>query len=127
MFHKFPNDGKSAFAMISQLFNPRSRGAVGLASADPTDNPAVDHNYLQDPLDLLVLAEGCRLGNEIVMEGAGTKDIFKGSWPPELTHHTNTKREEWMSYVKDQATTCKSRFLGSTIIDSFFSSKVVWP
>lgn len=110
MFHKFPNDGKSAFAMISQLFNPRSRGTVELASADPTANPAVDHNYLQDPLDLLVLAEGCRLGNEIVMEGAGTKDIVKGSWPPELTHHTNTKREEWMAYVKDQATTCKSRF-----------------
>lgn len=41
----------------------------------------IDCNYLSDPLDLLVLSEGCRLGNEIVINGAGTKDVVKGSWP----------------------------------------------
>ena len=52
-----------------------------LKSTDPMGNPVVDCNYLSDPLDLLVMTEGCRLGNEIVMEGAGTNDIVKGSWP----------------------------------------------
>lgn len=67
--------------MITELFSPRSRGTVTLKSTDPFENPEIDCNYLSDPLDLLVLTEGCRLGNEIVMQGAGTKDIVKGSWP----------------------------------------------
>jgi hypothetical protein len=40
----------------------------------------VDQKYLEDPLDLLVLVEVCRFGNEIITAGAGTKDIVKGSW-----------------------------------------------
>lgn len=74
-------DKKHAFAMITELFSPRSKGTVTLKSTDPLENPIVDCNYLSDPLDVLVISEGCRLGNEIVMNGAGTKDIVKGSWP----------------------------------------------
>ena len=107
MFRDYPVNSNSAFGMITQLFNPRSKGSVGLKSTDPTVNPIVNHNYLQDPLDLLVLAEGCRLGNEIIMEGSGTKGIVKGSWPAELAHHKSTKREQWMEHVKANSTTCK--------------------
>ena len=107
MFRDYPFESGSAFGMVTQLFNPWSKGTVELSSADPTVNPVVNHNYLQDPLDLLVLAEGCRLGNEIVMEGSGTKDIVKGSWPSGLTHHKNTGREQWMEHVKANSTTCK--------------------
>ena len=106
-FVDFPINKKHAFAMCTLLFNARSRGMVSLKSADPMENPIVDHNYLADPLDLLVLSEGCRYANEIVMNGKGTKDIIKGSWPPELTHHSYTTREQWVPYVKQQATTCK--------------------
>lgn len=109
-YHDFPTDKKHAFSMIPQLFSPRSRGTVTLNSKDPRDNPVVDCNYLDDPLDLLVLTEACRLGNEIVMTGAGTKGIVKGSWPSELKHHTFTAREEWIPYVKEHATTCKYTF-----------------
>lgn len=77
----FPIDNKHAFAMITELFSPRSKGTVVLKSKEPLDNPIVDHNYLSDPLDLLVLTEGVRMGNEVVMQGKGTKDIVKGSWP----------------------------------------------
>lgn len=105
-FVDFPINKKHAFAMCTLLFNARSRGRVSLKSADPMENPIVDHNYLADPLDLLVLSEGCRYANEIVMNGKGTKDIIKGSWPPELTHHSYTTREQWVPYVKQQATTC---------------------
>lgn len=94
--------------MISELFSPRSKGTVTLKSADPLANPVVDANYLADPLDMLVLSEACRFGNEIVMKGAGTKDIVKGSWPSALTHHTYTKREDWEPYVRQHATTCRS-------------------
>lgn len=80
-YDDFPIDKKHAFAMITELFSPRSKGNVTLKSTDPFDNPIVDCNYLSDPLDVLVLSEGVRLGNEIVMNGSGTKDIVKGSWP----------------------------------------------
>ncbi|KAF2186524.1 GMC oxidoreductase [Zopfia rhizophila CBS 207.26] len=102
----FPIDHKHAFALCTLLFNQHSRGSVTLRSKDPLENPVVNHNYLGDPLDMLVMTEACRYANEIVMKGAGTKDIVKGSWPSDLTHHAYTKREEWVSYVKQHATTC---------------------
>ena len=105
-YDQFPIDHKHAFSMITELFSPRSKGTVTIKSADPFENPLVDHNYLSDPLDMLVLSEGVRLGNEVVMKGAGTKDIVKGSWPSDLTHHKFTEREEWEPHVRQHATTC---------------------
>ncbi|KAJ6191370.1 hypothetical protein N7519_001391 [Penicillium mononematosum] len=105
-YDQFPINNQHAFSMIAELFSPKSRGSVVLESADASVNPVVDCNYLDDPLDLLVLSEACRFGNEIVMQGAGTKDIVKGSWPPNLNHHTYKSREEWVPYVKQHATTC---------------------
>lgn len=106
-FDKFPVDNKHAFSIIAELFAPKSRGTVTLSSADPLAKPIVDCNYLADPLDVEVLAEACSFANEIVTEGAGTKDIVKGSWPADLTHHKHTNREDWKPYVRDNATTCK--------------------
>ncbi|WEW56859.1 hypothetical protein PRK78_002314 [Emydomyces testavorans] len=105
-YDRFPIDKQHAFSLIAELFAPRSRGTVTLKSKDPRDNPIVDCNYLDDPLDLLVLSEACRFGNEIVTTGAGTKDVVKGSWPPELKHHSYKTREEWVPYVKEHAITC---------------------
>lgn len=102
----FPVDNKHCFSMIAELFGPRSRGTVTLRNADPAAVPVVDCGYLTDPLDLEVLAEACRFGNEIVMEGKGTRDIVKGSWPPESNHHQFKTREDWMPFVRDNATTC---------------------
>lgn len=101
-----PGNDKQAFAMVTTLFAGRSRGEVKLKSADPTKTPVVDHKHLSDPLDLLVLSEGCRLANEIVLEGTGTKDVIEGSWPHHLTHHTQKDRSEWESFVKREADTC---------------------
>lgn len=69
--------------MITELFSPRSKGTVTLKSTDPLENPIVDCNYLSDPLDVLVMTEGCRLGNEIVMNlnKVAGEQIVKGSWP----------------------------------------------
>ncbi|KAF2135973.1 GMC oxidoreductase [Aplosporella prunicola CBS 121167] len=101
-----PGDGQHAFSIITELFSPRSRGTVTLDSKDARANPVVDHNYLADPLDLLVLSEGCAMANEVVMSGKGTKDVVKGAWPPTAKHHTFKTREDWAPYVREQATTC---------------------
>lgn len=94
--------------MVTTLFAGRSRGEVTLESADSTKNPVVDHKHLSDPLDPLVLSEGCRLANEIVLEGARTKDVIGGSWPHHLTQHTQKDRPEWESFVEREADTCES-------------------
>ncbi|KAL7274742.1 hypothetical protein RUND412_002350 [Rhizina undulata] len=102
----FPIDGKSAFAIIPELFSPRSRGTVALKSRDPMENPLVYHNYLGDPLDLEALAEACAYGNEIVMRGRGTRDIVKAAWPATSAHHLFKTRDEWKPFVREHATTC---------------------
>ncbi|KAL6704664.1 hypothetical protein ACN47E_007946 [Coniothyrium glycines] len=102
----FPVEHKHVFSLCTLVFNQQSRGSVTLKSADPLENPIIDHNYLDDPLDMLVLSEGCRFANEIVMKGKGTKDVIKGSWPAHLNHHGNTKREDWETHVRQHATTC---------------------
>ncbi|KAL4780679.1 hypothetical protein BJX76DRAFT_337248 [Aspergillus varians] len=102
----FPADNQHAFSIIPELFAPKSRGTVTLASKDAAVNPIIDCKYLDDPLDLLVITEACRFANEIVMNGAGTKDVVKGSWPPQANHHTFTEREDWIPFVKKYATTC---------------------
>jgi hypothetical protein len=106
-YDRFPVGGKFAFSIIAELFAPRSRGTVALRDAGAASVPVVDCNYLADPLDVEVLAEACRLGNEIITEGAGTRGIVKGSWPPELTHHMFKAREEWVPFVRENATTCE--------------------
>lgn len=92
--------------MIAELFAPKSRGTVSLQNADAKGVPVVDCGYLTDPLDVEVLAAACRFGNEIIIDGKGTKNIVKGSWPPEASHHKFTTREDWVPYVKENATTC---------------------
>ena len=63
---------------------------------------------------MLVLSEGCRFANEIVMKGAGTRGIVKGSYPEGLGYGMEkngamgmAKREDWVPYVKEHATTCE--------------------
>lgn len=77
--------------MITELFAPRSKGTVTLKSADPLENPIVDCNYLSDPLDMLVMSEGCRFGNEIAMNlnKIAGEEVVKGSWPSgmSMTEH----------------------------------------
>ncbi|TGO07567.1 hypothetical protein BTUL_0265g00160 [Botrytis tulipae] len=106
MFRDFPPDGKYAFALATEFFAPRSRGEVSLKSSDPTENPIVNHRYLEDPLDMLVFSEGCRMANEIATRGIGTKDIVIGSWPRSRNHHTFTTREEWVPIIRSNADTC---------------------
>ncbi|KAM4058743.1 GMC oxidoreductase [Hirsutella rhossiliensis] len=105
-YNVLPTGGQHVFCIVPELFGAQSRGSVWLRSADATALPVVDCGYMSDPLDLEVMAEACRLANEIVVDGAGTKDIVKGSWPPEASHHELSTREDWMSHVKEHATTC---------------------
>lgn len=101
----FPKPGQYAFAMCCFLCGLQSRGSVTLNSKDPNENPIVDHKYLDDKRDLLMMSEGVRFANEIVMEGEGTKDLIKGAWPPGAKHHLNKTNEDWQPHVQKYAST----------------------
>jgi choline dehydrogenase-like flavoprotein len=66
----------------------------------------VQHNYLSDPLDMLVFSEACRLANEIAVDGDGTKDIVTGPWPAAHGHDKYTSREQWSEAIRQRADTC---------------------
>lgn len=99
-----PGHGESAFALITLLFNPRSRGSVTLQGRNPLFPPRIDHNYLAEPLDVVMLAEACRFGADVVANGRGTRDVVAGPWPASRTLPTD--REGWKAYVREQAGTC---------------------
>lgn len=98
-----PVDGSWAISALTLFFGPQSRGDVRLRSTDPKDNPQVQHNYLSNDLDALVLGEGCRLAQEILLEGEGTKDVIKGPWPRDSKRHNMRSREEWIQIARDSA------------------------
>jgi choline dehydrogenase len=72
-------DPRTSLTVLVTLIYPRSRGTLRLASADPTAAPLIDFQYLADPADLEVLAEGSEMVREI-MAGAA----FGGSVKEEI-------------------------------------------
>ncbi len=54
-----------AYVLAPCLMRPRSRGSVTLASDDPLSPALIDPNYLAEPDDLELLAEGVALAREI--------------------------------------------------------------
>lgn len=101
----FPKEGQYAFAMCTFLCGMQSRGEVKLKSKDPKENPFVDHRYMSDKRDLIMLAEGVRFANEVVTTGEGTKDKIKGAWPPGADHDKYKTNEDWQPFVEKYAST----------------------
>ncbi|MEU9338257.1 GMC family oxidoreductase N-terminal domain-containing protein [Streptomyces sp. NPDC048290] len=58
-------DAAPSIAVLVTAVEVRSRGRVGLRSADPADAPALDPGYLSHEGDLEVLAAGVRIAREI--------------------------------------------------------------
>jgi len=100
-----PKAGQWALAMCCFLCGAQSRGEVTIKSTDPFEPPHADPKYLSDKRDLLMMSEGVRFANEVVMEGVGTKDVIKGAWPPGATHHLNKTNEDWRPFVQKYAST----------------------
>ncbi|CAF4558074.1 unnamed protein product, partial [Rotaria sp. Silwood2] len=101
---QFPVEGEGSITLITFLCGPQARGTVRLSSNDTTSKPIIDHAYLENDLDVAVLAEGCRIGHEVLMKGRGTKDIIAGLWPKTLSHPKSL--DDWKKHVRAFANTC---------------------
>lgn len=74
-------DPRPALTVLTTLIYPKSRGTLRLASADPTAAPLIDPQYLAEPEDLDVLAEGTEMVREI-FRGTSFGDSIKGEIHP---------------------------------------------
>ncbi len=93
MDHGFANPEGLGYSIGSTHVRPESVGTVTLASADPTDDPIIDPQYLTAEPDLMVLREGIKRAREIA-QADGFADI-RGEevWPGEDVQ-TNEEIEE---------------------------------
>ncbi|MDE0777826.1 MAG: GMC family oxidoreductase N-terminal domain-containing protein [Nocardioides sp.] len=92
-------DPHPALTVLTTLIYPKSRGTLRLASADPTATPLIDFNYLADPADLDLLAEGSELVREIF---SGT--AFKGSIKTELHPGKAVQGQDLRDAILNRAT-----------------------
>ncbi len=92
-------DPRTSITLLSTLIYPRSRGTLRLASADPTAPPLIDFQYLADPGDLEVLAEGSEMVREI-MAGAA----FGGAVKEEIHPGAGLKGQELRDAILNRAT-----------------------
>ncbi len=76
---------------------PRSRGAVTLRSADPWQEPRIDHGYITDPEghDRAILMEGVRIGRELAAQPA-LRDLLGEEIEPGLSRQSDAELERWI-------------------------------
>lgn len=67
--------GASGITLNSYTLRPKSRGSVTLRSADPRALPLVDPNFLADPDDVRISAEGVKISQEIFSQPSLQKYI----------------------------------------------------
>ncbi|CAF3063712.1 unnamed protein product [Rotaria sp. Silwood2] len=99
-----PVEGEGGIDLYVLLCGPQARGTVRLSSNDSTCKPIIDHAYLENDVDVAVLAEGCRIGHEVLMKGRGTKNIITDPWPKTISHSMDLAA--WKNHVRTVATTC---------------------
>ncbi|QFU89499.1 GMC family oxidoreductase [Amycolatopsis sp. YIM 10] len=92
-------DKRTALTVLTTLIYPKSRGTVRLASPDPTAAPLIDPQYLADPADLEVLAEGSEMAREIFGSGA-----FQGSVKSEIHPGAHLRGQELRDAILNRAT-----------------------
>jgi len=75
-------DTRPAITVMPTLIYPKSRGELKLASADPTDAPLIDPNYLAEPDDARFLLDGMKLVREVMahkrLQGVVTSELLPG-------------------------------------------------
>lgn len=112
--------GSSGITLNSYTLRPKARGSVTLRSADPADKPLVDPNFLGDPDDLRVSAEGVRISREIFGQPSLGKYIRQLRFPDD----TVRSRADLEAYARRYGRTsyhpvgtCRMGRDGASVVD----------
>ncbi|MEO0990863.1 MAG: GMC oxidoreductase, partial [Pseudomonadota bacterium] len=73
--------GSSGITLNSYTVRPKSRGTVRLKSANPSDGPLIDPNFLDHPDDLKTSVEGVKISREIFSQPSLQKYVKKIRFP----------------------------------------------
>ncbi|MBT0667328.1 FAD-dependent oxidoreductase [Novosphingobium profundi] len=96
-----PSGARSGVTFATVVLQPRSRGTVKLADADPTSMPLIDPNFIGDPYDLKVGIAAVKSVRK-VMEQRSLADVIEEEFVPGAKVQTD---EELAAFVKQVATT----------------------
>jgi choline dehydrogenase len=99
--HGAVSPGGDGYTLLPGLVRPKSKGSVKLASANPTDKPLVDPNYLSDPYDIEVLKKSVAIAFDIAKQAAF--DPYRGE--PYLPAPGVQSNGELENYIRDYAMT----------------------
>jgi choline dehydrogenase len=79
---RFMPGAEDGYSILFSLMTPASRGWVRLASADPSEPPLINPNYLQDPTDVARMVAGLRLARQVgeatAMASLRAGELFPG-------------------------------------------------
>ncbi|SHO65763.1 Choline dehydrogenase [Pseudoxanthobacter soli DSM 19599] len=73
--------GGAGCTLNAYLVRPKSRGSVTLRSAEPSDHPVIDPNFLDHPDDLEGTIASVRLGRKIMAQAAMQHHIAREHYP----------------------------------------------
>jgi choline dehydrogenase len=111
--------GNGCTLSITQT-RPKSRGYVELAGSDPELPPVIVPNYLTERDDLVCMAEGARLGQEIMHQQALKPFVADGHVPPRPLR----TQQELEDFVRSEAHpglhpcgTCRMGSDGLSVVD----------
>jgi choline dehydrogenase len=93
--HKF-----SGFTMMVLVLRPRSRGFVRVRSANVSDEPEIQPNYLANEEDLRTLVRAARMGRQLV-NTEPLKDLVEREHLPGGTCESD---DDWENFVRQHAT-----------------------
>ena len=88
---RMKSDQRPCWSVFSTLIQPKSRGTLRLASADPTVAPLIDPQFLAEPDDLAVLREGLDMIRETMSH-------------PSIAEHVKAELEFGPSFTGDRLT-----------------------
>ncbi|XP_048768064.2 glucose dehydrogenase [FAD, quinone]-like isoform X2 [Ostrea edulis] len=93
------------FVLLPVLLRPKSKGRIGLQSADPFDPPLIDPNYLDHPDDVKTLLKGVRaileLGDTNAFQsiGASSQDPLE-AYHPHCDGLSKGSDEYWICRIR---------------------------
>lgn len=90
----------TSWALCAGLVTPKSRGTIKLRSADPTDRPIVDMQFLSHPFDVRALERSIKIARSVAATPAMKPFVKREVAPGE-----DLKGEELANFVRDGATT----------------------